>query len=72
MMNPIARIDAPAELSTFSTWNSDAYDAYRRGIPRYPRMNCGKKVRLNPAKIRTAATLPHASLYMTPNIFGHQ
>ena len=35
-------------------------------------MNCGKKVRLNPAKIRKAARRDQPSGYMRPEILGHQ
>jgi len=41
-------------------------------MPRYPRMNWGKNVRLNPMKIVNAANRPHHSGYMRPVIFGHQ
>ncbi|MNL79659.1 hypothetical protein D3C87_2063110 [compost metagenome] len=45
---------------------------YRRGMPRYPRMNWGKKVRLKPTKRITAANFPRSSEYMRPVILGHQ
>ena len=69
---PIARIDAPADDMTFKTWNSSGYEWYRRGIPRYPRMNCGKNVRLKPANTRIADVFASDSLYILPVIFGHQ
>src|SRR5438132_13067511 len=69
---PTARMVEPAVESTFSTWNSGGYCQYLRGIPKYPRMNCGKNVRLKPMNTSRAANLPHASGYMRPEIFGHQ
>ena len=35
-------------------------------------MNCGKKVKLNPKKMSTAAIFAAVSLYILPNILGHQ
>src|SRR5215472_5260423 len=41
-------------------------------MPRYPRMNCGMKVKMNPMKVVTAANFESDSGYMRPVIFGHQ
>ena len=56
---------------TFRTWNSGGYVWYRRGIPRYPRMNWGKKVRLNPTNTTNAANSASAAGYIFPQISGH-
>src|SRR5439155_1577113 len=64
---PTARMVEPAVESTFSTWNSGGYCQYLRGIPKYPRMNCGKNVRLKPMNTSSAANLPDAAGYMRPD-----
>jgi cytochrome c oxidase subunit 1 len=43
-----------------------------RGMPRVPKMNCGKNVTLKPTMTSRAAMRPSVSLYRRPNIFGHQ
>jgi hypothetical protein len=41
-------------------------------MPSVPRMNCGKKVRLKPMNVTTAASCEIFSGYMRPVILGHQ
>src|SRR5438445_11983135 len=69
---PTARMVEPAVESTLSTWNFGGYCQYLRGIPKYPRMNCGQNVRLKPTNTSSAANLTQASGYMCLEIFGHQ
>ncbi len=41
-------------------------------MPWVPMTNWGKNVRLKPTKMRSAPTRPQRSLYILPDIFGHQ